>query len=54
MNQLHALLVRRYGRQVAYRYSLAREAGYQARVPSLAELGYLAGLVVMLVFARES
>lgn len=49
-------LVRRYARETAWFYSLVRGRDEYAptsfRLPSLAELGYVAGLAVMLTWAK--
>ncbi len=52
----HAL-IRSYGREAAWRYSLSREAKMHGidrpfRVPSLSELGHLAGFVVLIGWTR--
>lgn len=48
MNPLHALLVRRYGRETTFRYAF-----YPRRLPTLTDLGWVAGLVTLLVIGRE-
>ncbi len=54
MNYIQEALVLHAGRQLAAWYSELRSLGEQRRLPSLSELGYVAGFSVLILMTRRA